>query len=133
MKNNLSPYVLLQELVWPDRWKSTLACILLNRTKRAQVDKVWPSLFILASSAEELLKIPDEELKSILKPLGLSNMRSKRLKKLANDWIAGKPFHELTGIGQYAIDSDNIFYQGILPDTVSDHALSSYLKWKRNR
>lgn len=133
MISDISPYSLLQEILWPDRWKSTVVCVLLNRTRRAQVDKIWPSLFEKYPDAESLANADIEELKTILKPLGLSQMRSNRLKKLAKGWIEGIPFTQLHGIGEYAIQSDQIFYQGILPDKVSDHALVSYVNWKKQR
>ena len=133
MMKVLSPYVLLQEILWPDRWKSTVACLLLNRTKRAQVDKVWPKLFEKYPDAKSLLEANDEELRAILQPLGLSKMRSGRLKKLAQGWISGVPFQQLHGVGEYAMHSDQIFYNNILPDNVSDHALVSYVKWKKEQ
>jgi endonuclease III len=133
-------FKLLQEILWPNRWQSTVACVLLNRTKRAQVDKVWPSLFQEAPDAKSLLLIDDTRLKEILKPLGLSKVRSSRLKKLAKGWIDfsidnGEPgredFSKLCGVGEYAIASDKIFYRNELPEDVKDHALSYYLKKRK--
>jgi hypothetical protein len=126
MIKNPSPHLLLQEILWPDRWKSTVACVLLNRTKRGQVDKVWPTLFKEAPDADSLLKMDNERLKEILKPLGLSNMRSSRLLKLATDWKNGVEYDKLHGIGEYTIASDKIFYRGEIPESVEDHALKSY-------
>lgn len=126
-KNNFSPYVLLQEILWPNRWQSTVACVLLNRTKRSQVDKVWPELFRKAPDAESLLKMEREELISLLKPLGLSKMRSQRLIKLAEGWVSGVDFENLCGVGEYTITSDKIFYRKEIPQDVTDHALVSYI------
>lgn len=120
-------FILLQEILWPNRWQSTVACVLLNRTKRAQVDKVWPVLFEKAPDANTLLLLDHEDLKMILKPLGLSNVRAKRLKNLAEDWIAKIDFEKLRGVGEYAIASDKIFYRNEIPDEVKDHALSYYV------
>lgn len=124
-------FKLLQEILWPDRWKSTVACVLLNRTKRAQVDKVWPLLFDKAPDASSLLEIKDDELVQILKPLGLSKVRSKRLKNLAEDWINGVEFEKLRGVGEYAIASDKIFYRNEVPEEVKDHALKYYVLHSR--
>lgn len=124
-------FKLLQEILWPDRWKSTVACVLLNRTKRAQVDKVWPLLFDKAPDASSLLEIKDDELVQILKPLGLSKVRSKRLKNLAEDWINGVEFEKLHGVGEYAIASDKIFYRNEIPEEVKDHALKYYVLHSR--
>ena len=122
--------LLLQEILWPDRWKSTVACVLLNRTKRSQVDKVWPKLFEIAPGPEELLKTESSVLKEILKPLGFPNVREKRLRRMAEQWLQGEEFSKLSGVGLYAIDSDRIFYRGELPE-VKDHALAAYVEWKR--
>jgi endonuclease III len=124
-------FKLLQEILWPDRWKSTVACVLLNRTKRAQVDKVWPQLFEKAPDASSLLVMKDDELIEILKPLGLSKVRSKRLKNLAEDWINGVKFENLRGVGEYAIASDRIFYRNEMPEEVKDHALKYYVLHRR--
>jgi methyl-CpG-binding domain protein 4 len=127
-----SPHLLLQEILWPDRWKSTVACVLLNLTKRAQVDKVWPVLFEEAPDPKSMILIQDDRLKEILKPLGLSNVRSKRLKRLATEWVNGVEYDKLHGLGEYALASDRIFYRNELPD-VKDHALKKYVEWKREK
>lgn len=127
----MEPFKLLQEILWPDRWKSTVACVLLNRTKRSQVDKVWPLLFEKAPDASSLLKMRDEDLISILKPLGLSKVRSKRLKNLAEDWLNEVEFERMRGVGEYAIASDKIFYRNEIPEEVKDHALKYYVLHRR--
>jgi len=127
----MEPFKLLQEILWPDRWKSTVACVLLNRTKRSQVDKVWPLLFEKAPDASSLLKMRDEELISILKPLGLSKVRSKRLKNLAEDWLNEVEFERMRGVGEYAVASDKIFYRNEIPEEVKDHALKYYVLHRR--
>lgn len=124
-------FVLLQEILYPNRWQSTVACVLLNRTKRAQVDNVWPILFEKAPDAKSLLSMKHEDLIDILKPLGLSKVRSSRLKKLASDWENGVKFEDMCGVGEYAIASDKIFYRNEIPDNVNDHALSYYISWKK--
>jgi len=131
MKSDES-FILLQEILWPDRWKSTVACVLLNRTKRTQVDKVWPKLFEKAPDASSLLKMSDEDLIIILKPLGLSKVRSKRLKNLAEDWLNKVEFERMRGVGEYAVSSDKIFYRNEIPEEVKDHALKYYIMYKKN-
>jgi len=133
MIKNPSPHLLLQEILWPNRWQSTVACVLLNRTKRAQVDKIWPILFQIAPDPESMQRLATEKLIEILKPLGLSRVRASRLKKLSNDWIRGVNFERMHGIGEYAIASDKIFYRGEIPESVNDHALASYVDWLKGR
>ena len=132
MKLKEPRFILLQEILWPNRWQSTVACVLLNRTKRAQVDKVWPSLFEKAPDPDSMLKMDQDDLVEILKPLGLSKVRSSRLKRLAKDWVDGVEFEKMCGVGEYAITSDKIFYRNEIPDTVNDHALSYYITWKKS-
>jgi len=125
--------MLLQEILWPDRWKSTVGCVLLNRTQRVQVDRVWPTLFQKAPNAEALLRMDEEELESLLKPLGFSKVRTKRLKNLCEDWLSGVEFEKLRGVGEYAIASDRIFYRNEIPRDVKDHALKGYIERIKNQ
>ena len=134
-------FKLLQEILWPNRWQSTVACVLLNRTKRVQVDKVWPALFKIAPDPKALLDLENEKLIEIVKPLGLSKVRSSRLKKLAKEWleftksreINDEDFSKLCGVGEYAIASDKIFYRNELPESVKDHALSYYVERRKKQ
>jgi len=130
----LSPHYLLQELLWPNAWQSTVACLLLNRTKRAQVDKVWPRLFQLAPEPESLLRMETAQLVELLRPLGFYNRRALRLQQLAQAW--GKvPHRQLPGVGTYAHQSHRIFYEDDLlyGEAVEDHALVAYVEWRRQQ
>jgi len=128
------PAALLQEILWPNRWQCTVACLLLNRTKRAQVDKVWPTLFEMAPDPETLLRIPTEELVEVLRPLGFYNTRAKRLQQLATAW-GTVPHRQLPGVGTYANQSDRIFFSDDLleNEVVEDHALVAYVEWRRTQ
>jgi endonuclease III len=130
--NKRSPEPLLQELLWPDRWKCTMACLMLNQTTRVQVDKVWPTLFAEAPTPKALLDMPIERLQEIIKPLGLWRVRSKRMRQLAEAW-GTVPHHKLPGVGIYANQSDRIFFGDdlLLNETVNDGALTKYLRWRR--
>jgi len=133
-RGKLSPEPLLQELLWPDQWKCTVACLLLNLTTRKQVDRVWPELFEAAPGPEELLKLSEEHLKEIIKPLGMYNVRAKRLRKLAESW--GRVEHsKLPGVGVYANQSNEIFFHDNLLHgaEVNDGALTKYLDWRRKQ
>ncbi len=130
----LSPEPLLQELLWPDQWKCTVACLLLNLTTRKQVDRVWPKLFEVAPGPAEMLALPVEDLIEIIKPLGMWNVRSKRLRKLAQAW--GSVEHsKLPGVGVYANQSNEIFFNNNLLHgiEVNDGALTKYLHWRRKQ
>jgi endonuclease III len=133
-KSKISPQPLLQELLWPNRWQCTVACLLLNVTTRTQVDKVWPTLFKEAPDPESLLKMDVERLKEIITPLGLKNRRAERLRQMSAAF--GKVSHEkLPGVGLYAYQSDRIFFHDdLLKGTeVKDGALTKYLNWRRKQ
>ena len=133
-KNRISPQPLLQELLWPNRWQCTVACLLLNVTTRTQVDKVWPTLFKEAPDPESLLAMDPERLKEIITPLGLKNRRAERLRQMSEAF--GKvPHHKLPGVGTYAYQSDRIFFHDdLLHGTeVKDGALTKYLNWRRKQ
>lgn len=133
-KEKLSPHYLLQELLWPNPWQCTVACLLLNRTKRAQVDKVWPILFQLAPDPESLLQMESSQLVEILRPLGFHNRRALRLQQLAAAWWK-VPHGQLPGVGTYAHQSHRIFFEDDLlhHERVEDHALVDYVQWRRQQ
>jgi len=133
-KNRISPQPLLQELLWPNRWKCTVACLLLNVTTRTQVDKVWPTLFNEAPDPESLLSMGIERLKEIIAPLGLRNRRAERLRQMSAAF--GKlPHEKLPGVGLYAYQSDRIFFHDDLlrGADVKDGALTKYLDWRKKQ
>ena len=74
----------------------------------------------------------NEDIKNIIKPLGMYNKRTMTLKRfsrefISENWVDAKDLH---GIGKYGSDSDRIFYLGewksIEP---TDGALISYKKF----
>ena len=129
----MSPYELLQEIYYHNPWKSMVCCILLNRTKRAQVDRVREELFRTYTDALDMADADPVELARILQPLGFQNKRAQTLIKFSDDWVS-KDWtdpKELHGIGQYAADSYDIFYNNKLDINPSDGVLVKYLEWKR--
>ncbi len=59
--------------------------VFLQRTKAEAVSKFLPTFFKIYPSWKQLGDSTEEELKEILKPLGLYNQRGKRLYKLAQE------------------------------------------------
>ena len=130
-----SPYNLLQEIYISDPWKMMVCCILLNQTKRKQVDQVRNDLFELHPSPLSMSKANEKEIASMIKKLGFSNRRSKTLVRFSNEWISKKDWKnpiELHGIGNYAMDSWKMFLDGEIVDDPSDHVLKDYVKWRKN-
>ena len=129
----MSPFELLQEIYIDDPWKSLICCILLNCTKRAQVDGIRDQLFRDYPNAEIMASANSTELAALLKPLGFYNKRANTLIRFSKDWLTldWKRPKELYGIGQYASDSYDIFYNNVIDIEPNDGVLVKYVEWKR--
>ena len=68
---------LLQEIYQDDPWKMLVCCILLNLTKRQQVDEVRHKLFTKYPTEYDMIEADEDELAQILQPLGLYKRRAK--------------------------------------------------------
>ena len=107
-----------------------MCCILLNLTKRTQVDGVRHELFKRYPTAHMMSLASKKELSTLLQPLGLYNRRAETLIKFSKDWIKRSDsdrVDELYGIGQYALDSWNIFQNGNMMIETKDKVLTKYL------
>ena len=119
---------LLQEIYQEDPWKMLVCCILLNLTKRQQVDGVRHELFSKYPTEYEMMEADEDELSEILKPLGLYKRRAKTLIKFSWMWVSGfNDVKELHGIGQYAKDSLEIFQNNNRNVNPTDKVLLAYL------
>lgn len=120
---------LLQEVYKEDPWKMMVCCILLNLTKRQQVDIVREELFKRYPTEYDMIEANEKELSELLKPLGLYNKRAKTLIKFSWGWINGfNDIKELYGVGQYARDSWDIFQNNNMNIKPDDKVLQEYLR-----
>ena len=120
---------LLQEVYQDDAWKMLVCCILLNLTKRTQVDIIRDELFKLYPTPNKMKNANQSELSKLLQPLGLYNRRAKSLKRFSEDWVKGfNSVDELYGIGQYAKDSWEIFQNNNRNVNPTDKVLVEYLR-----
>ena len=120
---------LLQEVYQDDAWKMLVCCILLNLTKRTQVDIIRDELFKLYPTPNKMKNANQSELSKLLQPLGLYNRRAKSLKRFSEDWVKGfNSVDELYGIGQYAKDSWEIFQNNNRNVNPTDKVLIEYLR-----
>ena len=103
---------LLQEIYRDDGWKMLVCCMLVNVTNRKQVDTIRDELFSKYPTPKDMMKAEHSELVEIIKPLGLYNTRAERLIKMSGGYVNGLPADELYGIGEYALDSWEIFQCG---------------------
>ena len=131
------PEPLLQELYWPDKWKVLVCCVMLNCTRRGQVDNVVETFFIRYPNAESYIKayewpLSKSDIIDLIKPLGFYNRRSLGLYKFSCDYISKQwsDPRELHGIGEYAARCYEILFLGKFGKTPPvDHALSDYWHW----
>ena len=124
---------LLQEIYQDDDWKMLVCCMLLNQTNRKQVDKIRHMLFATYPTAKDMMKARKDVLVEILRPIGLYNTRADRLIKMSEGYVKGLPADELYGIGQYALDSWEIFQCGNHDIKPRDKVLQEYLRQERNK
>ena len=120
---------LLQEIYQDDPWKMLVCCILLNLTKRQQVDGIRHELFSRYPTEYHMIEADEEELAELLKPLGLYRRRAKTLIKFSWMWVNGfNNVMELHGVGQYASDSWEIFQINNVRIKPKDKVLQEYLR-----
>jgi methyl-CpG-binding domain protein 4 len=131
----MSPYELLQEIYYHSPWRSQVSCILLNCTRRVQVDQIRHRLFERYPGPEEMSQADPTELAELLRPLGFYNRRARTLIRFSTEWLTTNWSHprELYGIGQYASDSWDIFYNDRLDIEPNDGVLVKYVIWKRKQ
>lgn len=128
-----SPYCLIQEDLWPDKWKMLVACVLLNRTARKQVEKILPQLFAMCPTPKDMVLCDPQLLASVISPLGFKNRRAVTLINLSKNFLMSNWSHasELPGIGEYGASVWDIFVLNKMPDQApNDHALTWYYNWR---
>ena len=124
----------MQEIYQQDGWKMLTCCMLLNLTNRKQVDTIRDELFSKYPTPKDMMNANQSELANLLKPLGLYNRRAKSLKKMSEGYVKGfKSVDELYGIGQYAVDSWEIFQNNNKNVNPTDKVLLSYLNMENKK
>lgn len=112
------------------KWQHMVAVICLNQTYRKQVKECLPVLFSKWPTADKMSRAPLRSIQKIIKPLGMWKVRSKRIKRMSQefkDWDQ-KDAADLHGIGKYGSDSYKIFYLNKFNIRVQDKELKKYLK-----
>ena len=103
--------------------------ICLNLTTGKQVKKVLPKLFKRYPNAVSFIRGRENTQRRMLKDLGMSNVRTKRLRTMSLDFLSWdrKDATDLHGIGKYGSDSYRIFFKNEVPENVEDKELKKYL------
>lgn len=144
----ISPLCLIQEKTRDTPWRMLVACIMLNQTAGKRAESVWKSFFELWPTPESLFDSDDivpiviENMRNVLRPIGLQNVRSLRIWRMTFDYLVLRPDRDfsidvkrLTGVGKYASDSWRIFVKGDCPNDegeVHDKELKNYVRWARS-
>ena len=117
-----------------NKWQHMVGVICLNCTNRKQVKKVLPNFFKRWDTAEKFLLADYDDVKDIVRSLGMVNVRTKRLFQMSKDFLTWDQVdaQKLHGIGKYGSDSYRIFYKNEIPENVQDKELKRYLNDRRN-
>ena len=115
-------------------WQHMVGVICLNLTNRKQVKRVLPILFDTCPTPESLINTTSELIKNIIQPLGMVNVREKRLRQMSKDFLTwdGNDATMLYGIGKYGSDSYRLFYKNEIPEDIGDHELQRYVREELN-
>ena len=111
-------------------WQHMVGVICLNQVDRRQTKPVLTEFFERWPTAGHLLYATVDEIAEMLEPLGMQNVRARRIWKMSLQYINWdkKDATDLCGIGKYGSDSYRIFYQNDIPADVEDRELKRYIK-----
>jgi methyl-CpG-binding domain protein 4 len=131
-----SPFGLIQEDLFPNRWHILVACLMLNCTSRKQVEKVIRPFIDRGPPPEALLAADPDDIKRLISPLGFGVRRTANLLKLAEAYLSSNwmDARQLPGVGEYAGRSYDIFCRGVIgSERPNDHALVDYWEWLKKQ
>ncbi len=116
------------------QWKHMVAVMCLNLTYRKHVKIILPKLFKRYPNPRAYLRGRLSTQQNMLKPLGMWEVRSKRIRKMTEQFLTWnkKDASDLHGIGKYGSDSYQIFFMDTIPPDVQDKELKKHID-KRTR
>ena len=125
----MKPELMVQQQV-KSKWQHMVGVICLNLTHGREVKKILPELFKKYPNARFFIKGRYNTQEKMLRPLGMSKVRTKRLRQMSKDFLTwdGENALDLHGIGKYGSDSYRIFYKNDIPDDVEDKELKRYIE-----
>ena len=112
-------------------WQHMVAVIMLNQTGRKPVKTVFPIFMHKWPTPMSFMMSPPEEVKEVIWPLGMGNVRENRLRRMTQDLVTWWNFNdatELYGIGKYGSDSYEIFFKQNYSVQPTDKELIRYLR-----
>ena len=111
-------------------WQHMVAVIMLNQTGRKPVKTVLPLFLHKWPTAMSFYWSTPEEVKEVICPLGMGNVRENRIRRMTGDMLNFWNFDdatELYGIGKYGSDSYEIFFKQNYTTQPTDKELKRYL------
>jgi len=111
-------------------WEHMVGVIMLNQTGRKPVKMTLPEFLYWFPTPHALLQADEDFVKTILAPLGMLNVRYKRLIRMSEDYLTwdGEDATMLYGIGKYGRDSYEIFFKQNYSVEPTDKELKRYLQ-----
>jgi methyl-CpG-binding domain protein 4 len=111
-------------------WQHMVAVIMLNQTGRKPVKSVFPVFMSKWRTPHGFSLATEDEVKNVIWPLGMVNVRAKRLKRMTADYLTwdGNDATMLYGIGKYGSDSYEIFFKNNYAVEPTDKELKRYLQ-----
>ena len=111
-------------------WEHMVGVIMLNQTGRKPVKMTLPEFLYWFPTPHALLQADEDFVKTILAPLGMANVRYKRLMQMSQDYLTwdGEDATMLYGIGKYGSDSYEIFFKNNYSVEPTDKELKRYLQ-----
>ena len=125
--------LMVQQQITTD-WEHMVGVIMLNQTGRKPVKYVLPKFLKKFPNPTSLLNSTVEEVIDIIKPLGVYNIREKRLRRMSEDYLTWnkKEALDLYGIGKYGNDSYEIFFKQNYDVKPTDKELVRYLNDRKD-
>ena len=111
-------------------WEHMVGVIMLNQTGRKPVKTTLPEFLYRFPTPDALIDADEDFVKSIIQPLGMLNVRYKRLVRMSQDYLTwdGHDATMLYGIGKYGSDSYEIFFKHNYDVEPADKELKRYLQ-----
>ena len=111
-------------------WEHMVGVIMLNQTGRKSVKTTLPEFLYWFPTPQTLINADEEFVKSIIQPLGMTNIRYQRLIGMSQDYLTwdGDDATMLYGIGKYGSDSYEIFFKQNYSVEPTDKELKRYLQ-----
>ena len=118
-----------EDVPYIETWRHMVAVIMLNQTGRQPVKTVAPIFWSQWYDAVSFSLATEQEVKDVIWPLGMVNVRYKRLKRMTEDFLTWdcNDATMLYGIGKYGSDSYEIFFKNNYAVEPTDKELKRYL------